>query len=79
MKKGPSFCHCEERSDEVIPAGLLRAKIATHLSGARNDKEWRTLNDRVCLMNQATTKIWGQSVQNMTNYTQLQKKLDYYG
>ena len=32
-------------------------EIATHLSGARNDKKRKALNDRMCLINQATTKM----------------------
>ena len=39
------FCHCEEHSDEAIAVGLLRMEIATHLSGARNDKKEEARND----------------------------------
>ena len=64
-EKSSPFCHCEERSDEAISAELLRVEIATHLSGARNDRKWKACDDEECLINQATTKMLRQGFQNV--------------
>jgi hypothetical protein len=55
------FCHCEEQSDEAILVRLLWAEIAMPSShgaecSARNDERPKGRNDKVRLINQATTK-----------------------
>jgi DNA polymerase III delta subunit len=40
-----AYCHCEERSDEVIPTNQIGDGIAAPPAGARNDKREITLAD----------------------------------
>jgi len=43
--RGSFFCHCEAQSAEAIPWGH---RIATHLSGARNDtKKGRKMTGKI--------------------------------